>query len=350
MAAIAEIEMGAHDRNDIEQEDSLMGYIYCITSPSGKQYIGQTKYSMEKRFAQHLKQDTAIKGCPALGSAGIKYGWKNMIITEIERCSVEKLDEREIFWISHYDTFRNGYNLTTGGRNGSRRIFRPFKEARQFARNLKLNGLNYWKRWCNTGVRPIDIPSNPHTAYKDRGWLGYVDWLGTTNKPYGALDWLPFHEARTYARSLKLNGLRHWREWCKSEKRCSNIPTEPHEIYKEKGWGGYGDWLGTGNIRGGDQKWLSFEEARAYVKSLKLKGLREWNEWCKSEIRPKNIPSHPRMVYKGNGWIDLGDWLGTGNIRCGTQKWMPFEEARTYARSLGIKKWKSMAKKILENA
>ena len=32
-----------------------MGYIYILTSPSGKSYIGQTIRSIEKRFQQHQK-------------------------------------------------------------------------------------------------------------------------------------------------------------------------------------------------------------------------------------------------------------------------------------------------------
>ena len=30
-----------------------MGIIYCLTSPSGKKYIGQTKRGFDKRFEEH---------------------------------------------------------------------------------------------------------------------------------------------------------------------------------------------------------------------------------------------------------------------------------------------------------
>ncbi len=32
-----------------------MGFIYCITSPSGKKYIGQTTRDCTKRFKEHCK-------------------------------------------------------------------------------------------------------------------------------------------------------------------------------------------------------------------------------------------------------------------------------------------------------
>jgi hypothetical protein len=36
-----------------------------------------------------------------------------------------------------------------------------------------------WRQYCKSGERPDDIPSNPNSAYKDVGWAGWNDWLGT---------------------------------------------------------------------------------------------------------------------------------------------------------------------------
>ena len=145
-----------------------------------KKYIGQTVRNIKTRFNEHKKYDTAHKGSHLLGKAASKYGWENMTLNEIEKCPIEKLDEREIFWIKEYNTFaNNGYNLTTGGRNGSRIIFLPFEDARKFAQGLNLKGMNEWKEWCKGDNRPEDIPSNPHTTYETDAWKGYGDWLGT---------------------------------------------------------------------------------------------------------------------------------------------------------------------------
>ena len=32
------------------------------------------------------------------------------------------------------------------------------------------------------GLRPDDIPSDPGRVYKDKGWAGWADWLGTSSK------------------------------------------------------------------------------------------------------------------------------------------------------------------------
>ena len=34
------------------------------------------------------------------------------------------------------------------------------------------------REWSRSGERPSDIPSNPDKVLKDKGWLGYTDFLG----------------------------------------------------------------------------------------------------------------------------------------------------------------------------
>ena len=53
-------------------------------------------------------------------------------------------------------------------------------------------------------------------------------------------------------------------------------------------------------------KFLSFAEARSYVRGQKLKSMKEWMKWRKT--RPPYIPSNPHQVYKE--WISYCDWMG----------------------------------------
>ena len=63
-------------------------------------------------------------------------------------------------------------------------------------------------------------------------------------------------------------------------------------------------------------EWLPFEEARAFVHTLELKGAAEWNDYSAGRMekeegtRPPNIPANPDTVYKDTGWISMPDWLG----------------------------------------
>lgn len=95
-----------------------MGYIYCITNLiNSKRYIGQTNFSIEERFKEHIadsKKDRC-KNRP-LYSAFNKYGIENFIIEQIEEVDSEKLNEKEIFWIKEYHSYGSfGYNATSGG-------------------------------------------------------------------------------------------------------------------------------------------------------------------------------------------------------------------------------------------
>ena len=228
--------------------------------------------------------------------------------------------------------------------------FLPFEEAREYARGLGLKSVTEWHHWARSIKRPNNIPSNPNLFYKDKGWISWMDWLGNEDKR-GACskDFLSFGEARDYVRGLGLKSAIEWREWTKSGERPYNIPSAPDRFYKDKGWISFGDWLGSEDKRGSSSKdFLSFEEARKYVRGLGLRLCYEWRKWLTSEERPYNIPSNPNIVYKDQGWISFGDWLGTQNKRGACSKdFLSFEEAREYARNLGLKsvtEWKRWAR------
>lgn len=70
--------------------------IYKITSPSNKIYIGQS-INIEKRKNQYVKLDKSCIG-PKLYNSLKKYGWESHIHELLEECSLEQLNEREIFY------------------------------------------------------------------------------------------------------------------------------------------------------------------------------------------------------------------------------------------------------------
>jgi group I intron endonuclease len=96
-----------------------MKYIYLITSPSGKKYIGKCSvdptekskmYQSAAKYFHHIKRPilTAIR----------KYGWEHMKFEIIERddnWTTQQLNDREKYWIGCYDTLKSGYNVTSGG-------------------------------------------------------------------------------------------------------------------------------------------------------------------------------------------------------------------------------------------
>lgn len=95
-----------------------MGSIYKITNKkTGKAYIGKTEHTARKRFVSHLRN--ARLGIDTHLYKSIRlHGVSAFDVEEIECCPNEVLNEREKFWIEHFDTFKNGYNMTIGGTGG----------------------------------------------------------------------------------------------------------------------------------------------------------------------------------------------------------------------------------------
>lgn len=92
-----------------------MSYIYKISNLiNGKNYIGKTNFSIEKRFKEHCcdayKENENHR---PLYAAMRKYGIENFVIELIEE--TDNPEEREQFWIKYYNTYENGYNATKGG-------------------------------------------------------------------------------------------------------------------------------------------------------------------------------------------------------------------------------------------
>lgn len=94
----------------------MKGYIYKITSPSGKIYIGQT-INLKSRIKKHKRPKRAHN--EKIVNSIRKYGWDQhdfQIIEELVSVDIKKLlNEREMYWIDFYDSYKNGLNCTKGG-------------------------------------------------------------------------------------------------------------------------------------------------------------------------------------------------------------------------------------------
>ena len=191
--------------------------------------------------------------------------------------------------------------LGTGNISSKDMEFRNFESAREFARLLKLKSYEEWNEYCKSGDKPEDIPSHPQGTYKNKGWIGWGDFLGTGN--VHKKEFRDFESAREFVRELNIEGNNEWREYCKSGNKPEDIPSAPELTYKNNGWIGYGDWLGTGNISTIDlsKQYLSFsearEEARRLAKKYNIKNWKDWQNAIKKGLIPKNIPSNPNNTY-----------------------------------------------------
>ena len=243
--------------------------------------------------------------------------------------------------------------------------WRGFKEARAFARGLGLRSNREWRDFCKgslpeKGELPPDISANPDQTFASNGWISWGDWLGTGTLSNRLPRFRRFKEARVFVRGLGLKGESEWRDFRKGnlpEKGTlpSDIPTNPNATYADEGWLGMGDWLGTGTVAPFLRKYRSFNQARAFARGLGLKSGAEWNQFCEGNLpekgtRPSDVPKTPRQVYAADGWLSMGDWLGTETIAPHLREYRSFNQARAFARGLGLRsqiEWRRFCKGAL---
>ena len=151
----------------------------------------------------------------------------------------------------------------------------------------------------------------PSRYYKNKGWISSGDFLGSGNIATQLKKYRSFKKAKIFARSHFKSSV-EFVKYRKSGKLPKDIPGFPSQTYKNKGWKGWGDFLGTGRIALRLRRYKPFREARKFVRNLQLKSNSEWLTYCKSGKKPSDLPSNIERVYKNKGWKGCKDFLGTG--------------------------------------
>lgn len=86
--------------------------IYKITNPKGKVYVGQ---SIDIKNRKYKYQTACCKSQTKIYNSIKKYGWINYSFEILVECNVSELNEKEIYYIDFYNSFKNGLNSTVGG-------------------------------------------------------------------------------------------------------------------------------------------------------------------------------------------------------------------------------------------
>ena len=228
----------------------------------------------------------------------------------------------------------------------------PFEEARAIARIQGFNSKTEYTRWAkNIAGMPVAADS----AYKDKGWMGWGDFIGTgrelrspaehvqtaerlAQEHNGILPrrvWLvehfsglyrymlkhpelfshipqaknrrdikkSFEEARDLARAQEFNSHKEYQRWAKN---IAGMAAIPELLYKDKGWAGWNDFLGTKQMRSRSY-WLPFAEAKAVVRAHGIKTQGQLRAWPNRFAN--KIPLKPNRFYQNAGWINWYDFF-----------------------------------------
>jgi hypothetical protein len=147
--------------------------IYKATNKeNGKIYVGQTVQPLHLRQLDHRKKSRDKRCKVGFPAAVRKYGWDAFSWEVIDTAeTIEELNDKEIYWISHLDTYHNGYNLTKGG--GGTHGYNHSEETRGKMLGRKRTEQNVIEDSVRQGSKPFsiyDINGNNLGSYVVKSW------------------------------------------------------------------------------------------------------------------------------------------------------------------------------------
>ena len=208
--------------------------------------------------------------------------------------------------------------------------FLPYEEAKERIQSLNLRSFREYCKLSKQGKLPERIPSAPHDVYKGKGWIDWSDFLGKKrhSKP------LPFKGAKKIVENFNIRTKKEYYKLYKQGKLPKGMPRYPANVYENKGWISWYDFLGYKRF-----DWLSFEDAKKIIQKLEIPNGETFGILHKEGKIPKGIPATPHDVYKNKGWNGWPDFLGNEKniVYNTTRNFLSFKEARRIVRTLGIK-------------
>lgn len=124
---------------------------------NGKVYIGQS-INILRRWNDHKSRYDNNKNQmfnTTLYKDIRNYGINNFKFSVIEECNINELNDKEIYWISYYDSFKTGYNSTTGGDSCNGGIPNKTYEIMNDLKNTKLTHQEIANKW-DTSIEMVD--------------------------------------------------------------------------------------------------------------------------------------------------------------------------------------------------
>lgn len=170
--------------------------IYCFENKiNNKRYIGQS-VKIKTRIKQHIdcSNNKNYAGYNSKFYRALrKYGVENFNITIIETCKESELDDREIYWIEYYDSYKSGYNSNRGGdrvteRNEEHPMAKLTNEDVLKIKDMLLNNLtkSFRKIAKEFGVSQSEISNiNDGSKWNEIGDYTYPIRTNTNKVRYG---------------------------------------------------------------------------------------------------------------------------------------------------------------------
>jgi len=265
-----------------------------------------------------------------------------------------------------------------------------YEDYKAIIQKNKFNSIDEFKEWAKLNCKELNLPASPFNIYPEfEGWpefLGYQRNVSVGEKTISSIlvsngikhvhqytfvdcvDFkpLPFDIAITDEFNkvkllIEFHGIQHFepiefyggieslektqkrdkikKDYCKK----NNIPlieiTYKHnleiELVNALAYYGIAVDLTLERKSAINRNYLSFEEAKTIIQELKLTSVIDFNEL--KDKRPLGVPSQPNLIYKKNGWISWGDFLGTNRVQSKKATFVSYEECKKWILDNEIK-------------
>lgn len=179
----------------MKKNKKIDGTIYKVVSPSGKIYIGQTARRFSKRKSDHINKANNLnskeynnKFANAIRKYGNKLKWE-ILIKHIS--TYDELNDIETKLIKKYDSMKNGYNSTAGGKNGP---LPPSVIKKLSGKNNHNFGKHFSKK---TREKISKSKMNPSQEIREKISAGAVNRYKTSKHP-----WIGRHHSENTKKKL----------------------------------------------------------------------------------------------------------------------------------------------------
>jgi hypothetical protein len=258
-----------------------------------KRHIYLTKYSVKKHKNLTHKDYWIIKN---------NYEIDYIIL---EECDNLLWNEKEKEYILKY---LNLTNTSSGGLGGCGITYKmTYDETKSWVqKNLKIKSKSDWYRQIKILKLPDYICKYPDQSYEKRGWVSWIDFLGSNNKFDNDVTYISYDDAKFNLRDFKFKCSEDYRKHHRNGLIPFDVPLKPFRYYGKRGWVSWSDYLSNDKVANIDKKFVSFDEFIQILKKLYIKSGYQYNKIDKT-IRDKHLlPSVPSTQYKNEGWNGWG--------------------------------------------
>jgi hypothetical protein len=260
-----------------------------------KRHIYLTKYSVKKNKNLTHKDYWIIKN---------NYEIDFIIL---EECDNLLWSEKEKEYILKH---ANLTNTSSGGLGGCGITYKmTYDETKSWIqKNLKIKSKSDWYRQIKTLKLPDYICKYPSQAYKKRGWISWIDFLGTNNKYDNNVYYISYEEAKLKLKEFKFKCKDEYTKYHKNKQFSFNIPLKPFRYYGERGWVSWSDYLSNNKVANIGKKFVSLDEFIEIVEQFGFKSEYQYRKSSREFRDTYKLPAVPSNQYKNDGWVLWGSW------------------------------------------